>query len=288
MSKTDLVNEGTRLHNDTVSMLVRIERDYRAALQSRFQGIVDNWKRYYNQRTDTRILPAEDWRSFTRRPTAFQIVETLVATNTDLVTSADPIVQAEGVGLEDDFSARAIEREVDWALRRNKFNIHFEHMQRAKRVQGISFGKVTWQKQHVITTAPRYTDEAMSAWTDLVKEAERLSQSKAPADPSGIGVQAFDVWRGAVNRTLQGKVVVPEIPTKNPEQRTIFEGPWLERPSVFHLTYDPTIETVQEQDYFFHKIPTKFDDILKRADDNPNSPLPYIKAQVLKIGRAHV
>lgn len=277
----DLIQEGTTLHNEMVSFLIKTEDDYRTALTPRFQGIVDNWKRYYNNRTDTR-LPGEDWRSFTRRPTAFQIVETLVATNTDLVTSADPMIQAEGVGIEDDPQARAIEREIDWALRRNKFNIHFEHMQRAKRVQGISFGKVTWRKNHVITTVPRYTPEAQEAFENAVREAERLTGIKAPTDPSPNGVDLFEGWRAVVNRSMEGKVFVPSIPTKEVQQKTVFEGPWIERPSIFFLTYDPTIETVQEQPYFFHKIPTKYSEILARADDDPNSPLPFLKSQVLK------
>jgi len=283
-SNTDLIQEGTTLHNETVNFLVKTEEDYRLALTSRFQGIVDNWKRYHNNRSDTRG-PGEDWRAHTRRPTAFQIVETLVATNTDLVTSADPMVQADGVGVEDDPQARAIEREIDWALRRNKFNIHFEHMQRAKRVQGISFGKVTWRKNHVITTAPRYTKEAQESFQNAVREAERLSGVKAPTvDPATgeISPEIFDAWREVVNRSQDGRVYVPEIPTKEPQQKTVFEGPWIERPSIFFLSYDPTVETVQEQMYFFHKIPTKYSEILARADDSPNSPLPFLKSQVEK------
>lgn len=277
----DLIKAGTQAHESLVKFLIKTEDDYRTALEPRFRGIVDNWKRYYNNRVDTR-LPGEDWRSFTRRPTAFQIVETLVATNTDLVTSADPMIQAEGVGLEDDPMARAIEREVDWALRRNKFNVHFEHMQRAKRVQGITVGKVTWRKNHVITTAPRYTEEAQEAFENAVRQAERISRTKAPTDPTPMGVALFEEWRGAVNRDSGGKVFVPPFPTKEPQQRAIFEGPWIERPSIFFLSYDPTVETIQEMPYFFHRIPTKYSEILARADDDPNTALPYLKSQVEK------
>lgn len=274
----DLVKYGTTTHDNCVTRLVKIEDDYRTALTPRFQEIIDNWKRYFNNRVDAR-LPGEDWRAFTRRPTAFQIVETLVATNTDLVTSADPMVQVEGVGLEDDPSARAIEREVDWALRRNKFNIHFEHMQRAKRVAGIAFGKVTWRRRHMVTTAPRVTPEAKEAFENAVREAERQTRTKAPTDPSPMGVEIFEEWRQATNRTLGGKVIVPSLPSSTPINQ-VEEGPWIERPSVFMLSYDPTIETVQDQDYFFHKMPVKYEDILARSDDDPDSEMPYLRSQV--------
>jgi hypothetical protein len=277
----DLVREGSRLHNRTVKDLIRIQDDYAQALEGRFRGIVDNWKRYYNNRDDHR-LPGEDWRAFTRRPTAFQIVETLVATNTDLVCSADPMVQVDGVGMEDDPMARAIEREIDMDLRRNKFNIHFEHMQRAKRVQGITFGKVTWRKSHVMTTAPRNTPEAKEAFQNAVREAERQTRTKAPIGSDPLTVDLFEQWRQVVNRSMEGRAYVPSIPTDEVEQRTVVEGPWIERPSVFFITYDPTIETIPELPYLFHKIPTKYDDLLKRADNDKDSQLPYLLDQCQK------
>lgn len=266
-------------HDKKLNTLIRIEQDYRLAAEARFRGIVKNWKRYYNERTDNRIA-GEDWRAFTKRPTAFQITETLVAVNVDLVTSADPMVQTEGVGYEDDPMARAIEKQIDWAFRRNKFPIHFEHLQRAKRVQGTTIGKVTWQKRGIVTAVARDTQESRDAFEAAVREAERQSRVPAPTGTDPVSVEAFDLWRETVNSELGGKVVVPPIPTAKKTQLSMYEGPVIERPSIFTFSFDPTIETIQEQKYFFQKIPVCYQDILDRSDDDPNSELPYVRSQV--------
>lgn len=266
-------------HTKIVSDLMQVFDDYRLVLTPRFQGMIDYWKIYHSIRVDKRKLPDEDWRAFVKRATAFQVIETLTAVMVDLLTSPDPMIQVEGVGYEDDPSARAIERILQWDLRQNRFNIDLEIMQREKRIQGVSIGKVTYGKTGHFRVKSRYEAD-YKEFSNAVREAERKSGTKAPVADEEIGLAAFEEWREAVNGTLNGEVVVPPIPVRRDTYQTLFECPQIQRVPVWMTAFDPTIETIQAQRYFFHEIPVDLNDLIALADNDPKSAKPYILANI--------
>lgn len=265
---------GSKDQKKCVADLLRIRDDFRLQLQSKFKEMLDYWKVYFLKRVDARNLPAEDWRAFTTRPTPFSTIETLVAVSVDLTTSPDPMIQAEGEGAEDSLQARGIERELDYALRRNKFSNVYEAMQREKRVQGISIGRVGYGKGPSFKLVYDFKKD-FKAFRDAVKTAERHLRVKAPIADDDLGLIAFEAWRKSANEQLKGKVSIPEIPTDSVKVKTLYEGPTIERVNVFMTAFDPTIETIQGQRYFFRDVPVLIKDLKKFADDKGDSEKPY-------------
>ena len=270
---------GSRDQKKIVADLLQIRDNYRLALQPKFQEMLDYWKMYFLKRADLRDLPGEDWRAFTTRPTPFSTIETLVAVSVDLLTSPDPMVQAEGVGTEDNPQARALEREIDNALRRNKFSNIYEAMQREKRVQGLSIGRVGYGRGPAFKMDYDY-EKDYADFEKAVRAAERQLKVKAPIANDDLGLIAFEAWRNTANETLKGKITIPEIPTTQSKMKTLYEGPTIERVNIFMTAFDPTIETIQAQRYFFVEVPVLIADLKRFADDDPKSDKPYSLANI--------
>lgn len=274
---------GDQEHDKWISVIDQVSENYRQALTPRFQQVVEFWRLYFNQRVDKRSA-TEQWRAFMRKPTAYQIIETLVAVNVDLLTSPDPMIQAEGVGTEDDRSARAVERHLDYTLRRNKFQITMECAQRAKRVQGIDFLKTYWSERGVVTTAPRRSDKDFQKELDDFQQAvangERMTGVKAPDGGNAFDVELFEDWRAMVSEKTNGEVSVPSPPTQEPTSCAMFKGPKIVRPNLFMMRFDPMIDNIEDQPYFMHRVVKPLKDVMKLADDDENSDCPYSLAQL--------
>lgn len=265
---------GDELHDKLIKDALQYEQDYRLLLTPKFREVTDYWSMYFTQKEDKRAKH-ERWRSFIPMPYAFHTTETLVATVGDIFNSADPPVQGEGVGPEDVGDARAIERNVDYVLRRNAWPLHLDHLVRGSSVAGMSVGKVTYGRSVVkVSARPRESD--FEAWRDAVKEAEQIMGVPAPVDPD-----IFEQWRQTVIQASGGKLRVPEIPTVSNMSRALYEGPIIERPSLFSLRFDPFVEDIQQQRCFIHRITKSKKWVIDRTDFLGNRPdLPFVGRQV--------
>ena len=263
---------GEDAHDAIVREIELREAFYREQLAPKFRQMVRWWKLYLADKEDKRG-EHEKWRANVFVPYPYSGVETMVASVTDIINASDPVVQAEGVGQEDERRARSIERVIDYTLRRNSWTKTQDLLYRAMGVQGTTIPKLIWMNRSRQTFVHPTQDE-IARFNAAVQQAQQAGLGSPPEDPG-----MFEEWRQWVNlqvATIQPgplaapvQLVIPPAPIPGPREIIEYRGPWIDRTQIYDLRFDPQIENMQEQDLVIHRMVKTRQWVLDRASADP-------------------
>jgi hypothetical protein len=250
-------------HDKLVEKIVEMEAFYRNQLTPNFQAMVNRWKLYMSDRPDTR-LKHEKWRANTFVPYPYSGTETKVASLCEIMNSTDPPIQAEGVST-DDQRARKMERVHLYMLTKNRWGYQQDVAYRDMVVQGTHVWKlVNAHKSRRVKIHP--TPDQIASFDQALEAAV---QAGAPDPPDWQDLEAFEQWRELVNTSqLYGKV--PEPPVFGETEIIEYRGPWLERPFIGDLRFDPMTEDMQAQTLVIHRIVKPRSWLLERTGSAPD------------------
>ena len=238
---------GSEVHSELIKTAEEFEIWSRQELSPLFDQILRYWRLYNAKRTDYR-KPHEKWRANFAIPYPFTVVETTVSVLGDILNASDPPIQCEGVEQRDEESARAIELQLDYCLRRNNWPRKLDSMLRTGSVQGINVPKLCWvDKAKRVMFAPRQSD--VNDWKQRVKEAEMAVGVPAPLDPD-----EYELWKDAVEAQTEGRMKVPSIPISGEQMVTEYSGPWIPEIPIYSLRYDPLISDIDDHDMIIHRV----------------------------------
>lgn len=250
--KSRLGSVASREHQDFVSRVQERFTFYLGQLQDPWMRMV-RWSRLYLADRDDSRAEDEKWRAqvFVPEPTAQ--VDSWVANMHDILLSADPPVQPEGVGEEDYEPARKIQSLIEVTLRRNRFRGRLlPSTLRMSAIQGLEWLKVRWEER--VQKVSTFTDKA--AWQDFQAQlADGLTKLNI-TDPTGFhdyttDPEAFGVWREMVNSSQQARI--PELPTQV-KDTVVYRGPVFDRIPMSEMFFDPLIENIQRQTLVLHRM----------------------------------
>src|SRR5688572_11336907 len=110
---------GQESHDKLVQRIEDQEQFYADQLKSYWQSCTLHWRQYLGDRPDNR-LPHEKWRARTHVPWPYVTVETGAAAVAETMAAADPPIQGDGVGPEDDDNARRVTAWSRYVLEKNR------------------------------------------------------------------------------------------------------------------------------------------------------------------------
>lgn len=265
-------------HGDLVKWVIGAYDGLSTQLSEIFREMVDCAAVYHGRKKDPR-KEHEMWRSNLHSPYGFSGIETSVAAEVDILLSPDPWIQADGVGAEDQKTAKAISRLLQHTLQVNSWPSLLPQVLRGKRMLGTSIMKINWE--------PRYTkvwldvdEQERQRWRYSVAQAA-MATGMQPPDPSGQDGSelfpgeapvTFDMWRDMVAKA--GFPVGP-IPKSGWKEILRFKAPSIRLVDPFSIRLDPRIQDAQEQDVVIERIVRTKRWVVDRASDDPGSPLPF-------------
>lgn len=269
---------GTEKHDLLVREIQEIETFYTGQLQQTWTDSVRYNRLYLADRDDLR-KPHEKWRACTVVPDAFSSTETAVAALSEIFLSADPPVQAEGIGVEDLPRARKVERLHSYILDRNVWPLNLDIQLRDVKIQGTAAWKVinTTRQLNVRLHGSPQQDKAfdVAIETAVGRGAPDPGLDDTLEDPA-----KFEAWRNQVNQAGYGPV--PELPTAPGafQQKNViqYRGPWFDRVSLFDLRFDPFVENVQDQPIVIQRVVKPLKWLMDRT--GPGADKKYDAAQV--------
>lgn len=255
---------GDEDHDRLVSQIVDREKFFRGQLEAPFRAMLRWWKLYLAQAEDQRDPVTEYWRANVFVPYPYSGVETKLATVTDILSSSDPIVQAEGVDMEDEPYAKTMERLQDQTMRVNRWRYFIDVQLRDTFVQGTSFFK-TINKRRSRRVRRHANPEMVKQFAQHLDYAQKRGASKPPNNPDD-----YDKWRRDESQRL-GFTIHPN-PFVNTEEVSVYRGPIMERVPIFDLRFDPLCDDIQAQTLFCHRMVWPIEKVQKMADPkNPNA-----------------
>jgi hypothetical protein len=253
---------GDKAHDDLVHEIEEVESFYRQQLTPSFVAMVKRWRLYLAERDDHR-LPHEKWRANTFVPYPFSGAETKIAALCEVMNSTDPPIQAEGFS-SDEKIPRKMERVHAYTLSKNRWSFQQDQAYRDMVVQGTCFWKLTWGNRSTLVNI-HPTEDQLRAFDKAVNQAVGLGAPPPPEDP-----EAFREWRETVNTARQfGLVPEQPLPAAGQQEIVEYRGPWLERPFIGDLRFDPMIEDIQDQQLVIHRVVKKRKWVEDRAGLGP-------------------
>lgn len=266
---------GSGQRDKLVKDIVEIEDFYRSQLLNKWSDIARWWKLYYAKREDHRASH-EKWRANVFLPLPYQGVEARVAQLVDALTSADPMIQAEGVGDEDYEAARHGERLLEYSTRGMQLRKQLTTILRASSVQGTDFYKSVWREQaHAITVFP--TKGEIEYFQSAIEDV--VATGIAPPPDFTTDPEAFAKWREVINKS-ESKIKIPEPPTGGKKVIVKYRGPYIDRIPIDSLRFDPLIQEIQDQHCFIQRIVVPRQWLLERTGKGEQ--FPYDPAEVEK------
>lgn len=213
-----------------------------------WNAVTRYWKLYFANRKDQRTESEKKWRANIWVPEPFVSVEARTAVQVDIITSADPPIQAEGIGEEDE-DGKKFERLFDYQLRGMGWRKFLLNAIRAGSIQGTEFSQLFWSvKQHTVTVYPDKKQQE-----DFGKALYDAMLAGAPSPPDPVkDPQGFATWRQMVNE--KGAVRVPEAPIGGKQMITSYRGPMLKRIPMPDLHADPLVQEIQDQRVVIHRM----------------------------------
>ena len=240
---------------------VNYEEYYRRQLAPSFSNMMRWWRLYLAQRPDHRKAH-EQWRSNIFIPYAYSGVETHVAAMADIVGAADPLVQAEGIGDEDQESAAKVERLLDYTFKVNRWRAQGEAILRESAIQGTAAIKAVWREQRARVKVNPTTEQVMMF--EAAIEQAVAAGLEPPEDP-----EIFDAWREMT--MAQTGINIPEDP-HGVQDVTTFRAPSLERVSLFDLRFDPLESEPRDRTRMYQRIVKPREWVLSRTGPGPDKP----------------
>jgi len=235
-----------------------------------FQRIVKFWRLYYADRDDPR-RSWEKWRANTFIPYPYSGARTKVAAQADILLSSDPLIQVEGIGVEDEEFAKRMEAHVSYIFAKNRWPANLSMGLLCNIVQGTNPWEVVWvNRSRRVVFHP--THDEMNTFNEAVQNAVDKGAGNAPTNP-----RDFEDWRLTVNKAQQFGTI-PEVPVPGPREICSYKGPAFQRVDLFSLRLDPMVEDIQEQEQIVKRV-TK---LWSWVDDRTGPGLMFDKAQVEK------
>jgi len=231
-------------HAEALQDIIQWERWTRDSLSEPYREMLEHWRLYLSKRKDHRKTWEKTWRALTLQPYPFLIVEGNAYAVSDILNSADPLVQAEGIGDEDVSIARKVERLMDLTLRMNQWRLRTENIVREFTIQGTAAIKVTWR--HDVSKVSDSTPDSERAF-ESTRQAFADLGVDLPDDPD-----EYEKVRGQAQGDLQ--VELPQHPARMYKEVTTFRGPSFDRVSMFDLRFDPLVEKWSDQRRIIQRI----------------------------------
>lgn len=260
-------NFGDTTHDKLVHDITEVEAFYRQILTPSFQAMVKRWRLYLSERDDRR-LPHEKWRANTFVPYPFSGTETKVSALCEVMNSTDPPIQAEGFdtaapGTPD--PAKKMERLHTYTLLKNKWGWQQDLGYREMIVQGTMMWKLTWENRSRMVNVHPSMDQ-IRAFHQAVDQAVAQGAPPPPPDPT-----QFEDWRNTVNAArIVGAIPEQPLPPNGGQQEIVeYRGPWLSRPFIGDLRFDPMVEDMQDQQLVIHRLVKSRRWVEARTGDGP-------------------
>lgn len=225
-----------------------VEHFYRDQLTETWQTAVRHQKLYLGSKTDTRKAH-EKWRAAIRIPRPFMMVEAKTAQGVEIITGADPMIQATAVGEDDRDRAKAAEKLLDGVCYSNQFRKLLTASFRAMSVVGTDWWTSRYGKKS-FTVNVQPTSEDLDYFKKSVEDA--VGRGAPPPPDWEISPDTFEMWRADVNSVGKGRI--PEPPTPGPREIVTYEGPIIERVPYFEMRYDPLVQEVRDQPYVIRRM----------------------------------
>lgn len=269
---------GDSAHDALVQRVMEQEAFYREQLTEPFRAMV-RWQKLYLAKRDDKRGEGEKWRANVFVPRPYSGVRAVVTQICEILNSADPRIQAVGVGDEDREGARDIERLLDYTLEQNRWSRLQDLLFTRMAIDGTNVPKLVWGNRARtvwVTPTTRQTEDFKKAVADAeLVHGEAPSFAENPAE--------FMAWRNLVNTA--GRAKIPEPPSEGNREVVMYRGPMVARTSVFDLRFDPTIFELQDQPLFMHRIVKPENWLLARTGEGDDKPFdPQQVAQCLGKG----
>ena len=247
---------GSPEHVKTVADLVERVTFQLMQLQPYWDKSQKWFKMYFADRPEFRQLPEEAWRAKVFVPLPYSGIETKTAILTDILTSTDPQIQAEGVLSQNYEPAQKVERLLDYTVRSNHWKgKRLPGLVRMAGIQGTSIYKLTWMDDTYeveIPSGPEDVSEFTKRLGDSFDALNIQNPDQVPdhmMDPEG-----FSAFRQNANKALSGNVQIPEPPTTGKTTIVRYRGPRIEQLSLYDTFYDPLIDDMQDQTLVTQRI----------------------------------
>jgi hypothetical protein len=225
-----------------------VETFYRDQLLETWQTAVRHQKLYLGSKRDTR-KEHEKWRAAIRIPRPFMMIEAKTAQGVEIITGADPMIQATAVGEDDRERAKAAEKQLDAVCYANQFRKLLTATFRAMSVAGTDWWTSRYGKKS-FTVNVQPTTEDLDYFNKSVEDA--MGRGIIPPPDWQTAPDEFEMWRADVNITGKGRI--PEPPKAGPREIVTHEGPIIERVPYFEMRYDPLVQEVRDQPYVIRRM----------------------------------
>lgn len=264
-------------HKEYVRYITETEIHNREASMEIWQKALDYWDLFLAIEEDDRDPVDEAWRSNVFVPLPFSTTRTKAAMITEVLGNTEPVWQVEAIREEGDWyeQSRHYERLLDYAARQNKWRKFLYKSMTSRSVQGTTFAKIVWSKRaHTVTLQSTEAD-----WARYEKATSTAIMMGAP-DPNLPPFNGdIEAWREVVNKAKRfGRI--PAAPVDGSREIVEYEGPILQQLPLWSVRVDPMIDEMANQRVIIHRMVKPLSYILNRADDDPNSDKPYLKANV--------
>lgn len=222
-------------------------------------------------------------------PLAFRTVETKAAAFTDLLFSADPLIEADAVfDKEYGEGSRFITKLCDHAFEGNRLRSALPAVLRDAFADGIKWVRPVWRRM-ARTVWVNSGEDDVARWNEAISMAVAAMTKEGdmgtPLLPQLPVEQDPESWAQWADIARQAGHKIPEIPITGRQQVVIYEGPWYYRPALGEVLYDPECE-YEDQRLLVFSCEVNEDELTSMADieDDPKNqdPLkPFLMSQVM-------
>lgn len=271
--------EKSKTHRDYVERIVELSRHFEEQTQEVWRKSLDHWDLYLAVQKDLRDPIDEQWRSDVFVPMPFITTRAKASQAVELLGNTEPVWQVEAVREQGGWyeQSRHFERLLDHVHRMNAWRKFLYKLSVARSVQGTAFFKVVWKRiRHVVSLFHSEAEQMM--FESAIHKAVSLGAPQPP--DSMLDPAAFDMWRHDVN-LVERYGFIPSPPVDGPREVIEYEGPIFQMIPLWQMRIDPMIDEMRDQQVIVHRMVKPLSYVLARADDDPNSPMPYLRRNVL-------
>lgn len=249
MAQIVLDEPGHGNHQSLVNDITERYEFYRDQRMDIVKSSLEDWDLYLTRKREFR-KKGEEWRANLALPDAFANIEAKVANMVSILTSADPMVQPEGVFDKDMDTAKAVERLLDYAYRKNEFIKLLIKMARMRQVVGTVFWKLTWANETHKFTFSR-SPEAVQEFQMRLHEALQNPQIQHQPPDWLSQPEEFEKWRRMANMAFGMNIPAPPL---DGEQTLIkYRGPKIHLLPFTSVYVDPLNDEMRTQNFCIYK-----------------------------------
>lgn len=251
------------------SLILKKERYYEL-LKPTFEISLMRWERYLGGQPPQQQarVGKQKWQSSIAIPKATANTDTVAASVSNIICSANPIIQAvRARDLEVD-TAEYGEKLVSYTFRGNKLRSRIlPPAIRNAEIQGMQALKVEWMDRSRRVVSNPSQEEYEHFWNEVLVYAKDKGGSFPDPEED---MEAFKAWL----ETARGSGAdIPNMPEPTTTHKSAYMGPWYSLPAFWNLFYNPFIADPQEQEVIFERciMPESYIKALADKKD-PDSP----------------